>query len=123
MLQVLLHCGVGEITMVVTRWFGGVKLGTGGLVRAYQDSVRENLATLPLAEKVPTVELDVQLDYAHLDRLHRLLPTFEARVCAEAYDQAARVRICLPEALRGPFEEALAGRTDGRARCTLVDEA
>ena len=63
MLQVLLHCGVGEITMVVTRWFGGVKLGTGGLVRAYQDSVRENLATLPLAEKVPTVELDVQLDY------------------------------------------------------------
>ena len=53
MLQVLLHCGVGEITMVVTRWFGGVKLGTGGLVRAYQDSVRENLATLPLAEKVP----------------------------------------------------------------------
>ncbi|WP_443825924.1 YigZ family protein, partial [Desulfovibrio sp.] len=84
MLQVLLHCGVGEITMVVTRWFGGVKLGTGGLVRAYQDSVRENLATLPLAEKVPTVELDVQLDYAHLDRLHRLLPTFEARVCAEA---------------------------------------
>ena len=100
MLQVLLHCGVGEITMVVTRWFGGVKLGTGGLVRAYQDSVRENLATLPLAEKVPTVELDVQLDYAHLDRLHRLLPTFEARVCAEAYDQAARVRICLPEALR-----------------------
>ena len=123
MLQVLLHCGVGEITMVVTRWFGGVKLGTGGLVRAYQDSVRENLATLPLAEKVPTVELDVQLDYAHLDRLHRLLPTFEARVCAEAYDQAARVRICLPEALRGPFEEALAGRTDGRARCTPVEEA
>jgi len=109
--------------MVVTRWFGGVKLGTGGLVRAYQDSVCENLATLPLAEKVPTVELDVQLDYAHLDRLHRLLPTFEARVCAEAYDQAARVRICLPEALRGPFEEAIAGRTDGRARCTLVDEA
>ena len=123
MLQVLLHCGVGEITMVVTRWFGGVKLGTGGLVRAYQDSVRENLATLPLAEKVPTVELDVQLDYAHLDRLHRLLPTFEARVCAEAYDQAARVRICLPEALRGPFEEAIAGRTDGRARCTPVEEA
>ena len=100
MLQVLLHCGVGEITMVVTRWFGGVKLGTGGLVRAYQDSVRENLATLPLAEKVPTVELDVQLDYAHLDRLHRLLPAFEARVSAEAYDQAARVRIRLPEALR-----------------------
>ena len=123
MLQVLLHCGVGEITMVVTRWFGGVKLGTGGLVRAYQDSVRENLATLPLAEKVPTVELDVQLDYAHLDRLHRLLPTFEARVGAEAYDQAARVRICLPEALRGPFEEAIAGRTDGRARCTPVEEA
>ena len=122
-LETIGHAGVSDVIVVVTRYFGGILLGTGGLVRAYQDSVRENLATLPLAEKVPTVELDVQLDYAHLDRLHRLLPTFEARVCAEAYDQAARVRICLPEALRGPFEEAIAGRTDGRARCTPVEEA
>ena len=78
---------------------------------------------LAAKQKADGVELDVQLDYAHLDRLHRLLPAFEARVSAEAYDQAARVRIRLPEALRGPFEEALAGRTDGRARCTPVGDA
>ena len=44
MLQIVLHSGVGELCVVVSRWFGCVKLGTGGLVRAYQDSVRENIA-------------------------------------------------------------------------------
>ena len=53
MLQVLLHCGIGEICVVVTRWFGGVKLGTGGLVRAYQDSVRENLANWHWPNRCP----------------------------------------------------------------------
>ena len=147
MLQVLLHCGVGEITMVVTRWFGGVKLGTGGLVRAYTAAAGGALQNAELVSMRLVVDCRLRVPYAQfeqaqriiaaagarpeepvfddavLDRLHRLLPTFEARVCAEAYDQAVRVRICLPEALRGPFEEAIAGRTDGRARCTPVEEA
>ena len=89
MLQVLLHCGIGEICVVVTRWFGGVKLGTGGLVRAYQDSVRENLSTLALAEQVPLAHLDLTLEYAHLDGLRRLLPTFEARITDEDYQATA----------------------------------
>ena len=48
MLQILLHSGVGQICAVVTRWFGGIKLGTGGLVRAYQDSVGDRDAALRL---------------------------------------------------------------------------
>lgn len=118
MLQVLLHCGVGELCVVVTRWFGGVKLGTGGLVRAYQDSVREVLAALPQEERVPRLTLDVRVDFAHLDRLHRLLPDFEARLSAEHYDTAAVLTISLPQSCEAAFREALAGRTDGRATCT-----
>lgn len=118
MLQVLLHCGVGELCVVVTRWFGGVKLGTGGLVRAYQDSVRQVLAALPQEERVPRLTLDVRVDFAHLDRLHRLLPDFEARLSAEHYDTAAVLTISLPQSCEAAFREALAGRTDGRATCT-----
>lgn len=124
MLQVLLHCGIGEICMVVTRYFGGVKLGTGGLVRAYQDSVRENLQTLPQAERVPSLAVDVSLAYTHVDRVRRLLPDFEAVILAEDYAADARLRLRLPEALWPPFAEAVAARTDGRAVCRIIgDEA
>ena len=51
MLTVLLHCGVGEIAVVVTRYFGGILLGTGGLIRAYQGTVKFALETLPTAER------------------------------------------------------------------------
>ena len=54
MLSVLLHSDIGEIVAVVTRYYGGTKLGTGGLVRAYGDAVREVLAELPRAMRVPT---------------------------------------------------------------------
>lgn len=123
MLQILLHSGVGEICAVVTRFFGGVKLGTGGLVRAYQDSVRENLADLPLAERVPSVTLDVTLDYAVLDDIRRLLPGLEAVVLAEDYAAAAVLRLRLPEARRAEFEAILAGRAGGRAACIPAEEA
>ena len=122
MLQVLLHCGIGEISVVVTRWFGGVKLGTGGLVRAYQDSVRDVLADLPQEERVPRCLARVEVDFAHLDRLHRLLPELEARVRDEAYGARAVLSISLPAARREEFAVLLAGRTDGRARCDFSDQ-
>lgn len=121
MLQVLLHCGVGEICMVVSRWFGGVKLGTGGLVRAYQDSVRENLATLPLAEQVPLARLSVTVLYAHLDGLRRLLPAFEGRVTDEDYQSVAHLGLSLPEERLPDFEAALAGLSNGAALCRRRD--
>ena len=57
MLNVLVGSGLGEITAVVTRYFGGVKLGTGGLVRAYGGSLNNALATLDTLNKVPEVIL------------------------------------------------------------------
>ena len=123
MLTVLLHCGVGEVAAVVTRYFGGTLLGTGGLVRAYQDSVRENLQNLPQAERVPSLALTVSLAYAHVDKVRRLLPDFEAVVLAEDYGAEANLRLRLPEARQALFVEAVAARTDGRAVCRIEDEA
>ena len=115
MLNVLLHSGTGEICVVVSRWFGGIKLGTGGLVRAYQDAVRENLVTLALAERVPSVRYAVTLSYAHLDGLLRLLPRFGANIIAREYMAEAALHLELPEAQRAAFGKALAELTNGAA--------
>ena len=115
MLSVLLHCGIGELCVVVSRWFGGVKLGTGGLVRAYQDAVRDNLANLALAERIPSQQVAVTLEYAHLAGLHRLLPLWEARIMEQSCEDAAELRIELPQAHVQNFEQALANMSNGTA--------
>lgn len=122
MLQVLLHSGVGEICVVVTRWFGGVKLGTGGLVRAYQDAVRENLAGLPRVERVPQKVAELVLDYAHLDALRRQLPALEAVVEAEDYAARASLRVRLPAERAAALADVLAAVSNGAGVLTLMEE-
>ena len=63
MLAVLQGSGLGDAAVVVTRYFGGTKLGTGGLVRAYGDAVRAVLEIAPRAEKVPTHTVMFGLPY------------------------------------------------------------
>lgn len=122
MLQILLHCGVGEICVVVSRWFGGVKLGTGGLVRAYQDSVRENLLTLPCREHIRQARLSIEIDYPCIDGFRHILPSHEAFVERESFDATAKFVVCLPEEQCQPFVLALAGISKGAARCTRDGE-
>lgn len=73
MLNVLSTCGIGEIAVVVTRYFGGIKLGTGGLVRAYSSAVQAALQELETVEAVQTkaVQLSVPFELEHTLR-HRM---------------------------------------------------
>ena len=73
-LAVLRGSGLGDVAVVVTRYFGGTKLGTGGLVRAYGDAVRAVLDVLPRAAKVPTHTVLVVMGYSFFERA-RLLVT------------------------------------------------
>ncbi|MDR2573493.1 MAG: YigZ family protein [Desulfovibrio sp.] len=113
MLNVLLHSGIGEICIVVSRWFGGVKLGTGGLVRAYQDAVRENLACLALEERVLSVCCSARLGYAYLDGLYRLLPRFGAKIITQERLEEAELRLEVPEDRCAAFERALGDLAKG----------
>lgn len=72
-LTVLQGSGLGDIAVVVTRYFGGTKLGTGGLVRAYTDAVKAVIKNLPLAEKVPTHTIMVVIPYNLYDQTKLLL--------------------------------------------------
>jgi putative IMPACT (imprinted ancient) family translation regulator len=115
MLNVLLHSGVGEIAVVVTRWFGGTKLGTGGLVRAYAGMVNLGLETLPLRDMVVTKSLEVSLPYPSVTLFKRLLPDFEAEVADEVFSDVARFTVDLPEERVDEFSRAVVELTGGRA--------
>ena len=79
-LAVLSGSGIGDIVVVVTRFFGGTKLGTGGLVRAYGDAVRQVLLQLPLAEKVATYTMLLNISYPLFERAKQLLEKHHAKI-------------------------------------------
>lgn len=85
MLAVLNGSGIGEITVVVTRYFGGIKLGTGGLVKAYASSVKQGLAELSTVEKLITSPLCVELSYDWQGIVLNLLNEFRVENIAQEY--------------------------------------
>lgn len=102
MLHVLLHADVGDVAAVVTRYYGGQKLGTGGLARAYSGGVQLALSTLPRAERVELVPARLVVDYAHVSTVQQLLPAMEAEVVAQEYLERVTYQLRLP---RGRVEE------------------
>ena len=115
MLTVLLHSGLGEVAAVVTRYYGGTKLGTGGLARAYGGTLQDALATLPRAERMTRVAREVIVDYGAISVVQLLLPAHEGTVEAVEYDADVRYRVALPDARVAEFEHALREATSGRA--------
>ena len=113
MLTVLLHSGVGEIVTVCTRYFGGVKLGTGGLSRAYAGGVKLLLQTLPTELKIKRVHVSVRVAYPHVESLQRLLDDLEVVVEHEEYGEEVRYQIAVPVMTLETLREQLAQLTSG----------
>jgi uncharacterized YigZ family protein len=123
MLTVLQHCGIGEIAAVVTRYYGGTKLGTGGLVKAYGGAVQEALLTLLVAERVDTVTATFEVGYAQIGAVQQLLPTLEAEVQAQDFGALATFTVQLPRSEAAALEEAVGNLTRGSGNFRLVDFA
>lgn len=115
MLTVLLHSGVGEIVAVVTRYYGGTKLGTGGLVRAYSAAVQTALEQLETRERVEFADLTVLVGYAHLSAVQHLLPPFEALVTAESFAESVTLQLRVPRQHEANLRTALGNATSGQA--------
>jgi uncharacterized YigZ family protein len=114
MATVLQHSGVGDISAVVTRYFGGILLGKGGLVRAYSGGVKLALETLPRAVHVPTADLLVVIDYASVTPVQRLLPEFEAEVRSQEYGTDVTYHLRLPEEHAPALQQRLMELTNGQ---------
>ncbi|HEV2852454.1 MAG TPA: YigZ family protein [Thermoanaerobaculia bacterium] len=108
MLQVLRGAGLSDVMAVVVRWFGGTKLGKGGLARAYAAAVREALPGLPLAARVPTARVAFAIPYEKVGAVKRLLRPPEVELEAEEYGAAARLVLAVHEERLAAVRETLA---------------
>lgn len=107
-LQVLRGAGLSDVMAVVVRWFGGVKLGKGGLARAYAAAVREALQALPVLSRAPTVRLTFEVPYDKVGAVKRLIRPPEVELAEEEYGAAARLVLVVHEERREALREALA---------------
>lgn len=122
MLNALLHGGVGEIAAVSTRYFGGTKLGTGGLSRAYSGGIKLALESLPTREKIERTTVRIRVDYESVDTLKHLLEEAEALVIEEAYEAQVTFLVSVPAAALGGLEGKLAGVTRGQGVMERPDD-
>ena len=121
MLGVLLHSGIGDIAAVVTRYFGGTKLGKGGLVRAYTGGVQAALGALPVKEHIIYARATVVVAYPHASATKRLLPEFEAETEQETFGADVELRLKLPCERLAELELALNEVTNGQVLVEEVD--
>jgi uncharacterized YigZ family protein len=121
MLEALLHSGVGEVAAVSTRYYGGVKLGKGGLQRAYAGGVKLALETMPRAQRIDRVHLMVAIDYAALDPVRRAAAELDVQIRDETYTEGVRLEVAVPEDAVDRFADILAELTAGRASVAEPD--
>lgn len=122
MLDVLLKENIHNAAVVVTRYFGGVLLGTGGLVRAYQQATKEGLAASEIIEKKDGAVLFIRTDYTGIGRLQYLFAQEKITVMDTAYEADVLVKAVIPENDKKRIEKTIIEQTNGTAKLEWGDE-
>ncbi len=120
-LAVLQGSGLGDAAVVVTRYFGGTRLGTGGLVRAYGDSVKAVLEVLPRAEKVPTHTVMLACEYSYFERIRLLVQAHHGQVLDEDFGADVTITARFAAWHLEPFQAALAELTRGSLQAEIIE--
>ena len=122
-LAVLQGSGLGDIWVVVTRYFGGIKLGTGGLVRAYSEAAKKVLAILPIAEKVVVSNVMMTIPYSLFERTRILIEEFQGVRLDENFTDEVTITVRLREENVSPFCDQLRNLSRGQANVIIIDHA
>lgn len=115
MLDVLLGEDVHNVAVVVTRYFGGILLGTGGLVRAYSKSVQLGLAASTIIEKTAGSRITIQTDYNGVGKLQYLLGQRGIPIVDSQYTDVVRLELLVEASAVQELQEAVTEATSGRA--------
>lgn len=119
-LAVVKGSGLGDVTVVIVRYFGGAKLGTGGLVKAYTAAAQLALAELPVTEKVEQKSVQVTIPYSFYEPCRRLVGEHHGQVEEETFAADVTLRLKFIVDDLPAFESAIAEVTAGQVTVTPV---
>lgn len=119
MLTTLQHSGLGDTAVVVTRYFGGIKLGKGGMVRAYTAAVQTAFEKLPRTQRIDWAYLTISFDYNLLTPLQRRFTDFEAEELESHYADKVSLELRLPQEKLPAFEKMFTDLSAGQGESEL----
>lgn len=122
MLTAVTHSGIGEVTVVVTRYFGGILLGTGGLVKAYQSSVKMALEGVPTRVRTKTKRIKFSVEHRFVNQVLRKIEAVNGRILEKNFDMDADFDVEIPEDLAETFAKELEELTRGALLIEFVEE-
>ncbi len=122
MLEVLLGEGIRNIAVVVTRYFGGVLLGTGGLVRAYTQAVKEGLSNSLVGTMCHGLEVQVQTDYNNIGKVLYILGQKAITAYESDYGVDVALKIRFKSELAENLQKELIEATSGRIQWEKLGE-
>ena len=120
-LAVLRGSGLGDVAVVITRYFGGTKLGTGGLVRAYSEAVRQVVEKVRRAEKVLTHTVMVGLPYALFEQVRLLAAASGGEILDQDFAAEVTITIRFPVERLPAFQDALLELSSGSLQAEIIE--
>ncbi len=120
-LAVLRGSGLGDAAVVITRYFGGTKLGTGGLVRAYSEAARLVVEAVPRGERALTHTVMLALPYTYLERVRMLVTAHSGMVLGESFASDVTLTARLTVEKFPAFQSALSDLTRGSVQAEIVE--
>ena len=121
-LEVLQHSGLTDLIVVVSRYFGGVLLGTGGLVRAYSQAVQEGLANSVLIDEICGVRLLIETDYNGIGKIQYLLGQRGIPILESEYTDQVKIRVLVPKTEVDRLCAEITEGTNGKAKLEKEEE-
>lgn len=121
MLDVLMNKDIHNLIVVVTRYFGGILLGTGGLIRAYQGAVIEGLNHCVILEKYKGLKYTVVTDYNGMGKIQYIVNTDGYFLGETDYSDVVKMTVYVPEEEKNIFEEKITNATSAKAEIIVED--
>lgn len=118
MLDIITGQGIHDVLVVVTRYFGGTLLGTGGLVRAYSAAVKEGLAHCTILQKIKGVPVHLRTDYNQIGKIQYIAAEMGISETGADYGENVEFTYTVPSEQVSEFEREISEKTGGK---TVID--